>query len=335
MGKIGYLIRRVKKMEKTAAMDAAKRISKRSGKLLVSVLLDMLWCGLRYGAGYTDYDVFAMERANSKQRKTYVTRGINNGFVKMLNDESFRHLFKNKDEFNKAFEDFIGRKWMIINSDSGKDFNEWIEDKSIVIAKPRAEMCGKGIEKLNVKDFISKEEMFTHLMDIGCDLLEECVIQHADMNKMYPGCVNTIRLITIARNGITHNIVAYLRIGNGGHVDNFNSGGMITRIDLETGKIIFEAVDEAGHIYKKHPLTLTNIIGFQIPLWKECLEMVKKAGQIVPEIGYVGWDIAVTPEGPVIIEGNEFPGSLHQLPTHTPDNYGLLPLFNKAIYSKV
>ena len=62
------------------------------------------------------------------------------------------------------------------------------------------------------------------------------------------------------------------------------------------------------------------------------MEEAKKAALVCPEVGYVGWDIAVTPDGPVLVEGNEFPGHcLYQLPPHTPDNYGVLPLFEKAI----
>ena len=35
--------------------------------------------------------------------------------------------------------------------------------------------------------------------------------------------------------------------------------------------------------------------------------MVKEAALLVPEIRYVGWDVAITNDGPCIIEGNEFP----------------------------
>ena len=36
--------------------------------------------------------------------------------------------------------------------------------------------------------------------------------------------------------------------------------------------------------------------------------MCKKAALILPEVRYIGWDIAFTKEGPVMVEGNEYPG---------------------------
>lgn len=336
MGKISYTLGRIKKMRFNAAFDTVKRVSLRSGKPRAFVLLDIVWCGLRYSAGYMDYDVFKMERTNGKQRKTFITRGVNNNFVKMLNDVNYRHYFQNKDEFNTAFSDFIGREWMLVHAGKGKEFEVWLGDKTVVIAKPRAGMCGKGIQKLYTKDFANTAELFEYILHSDCELAEECLLQHPHLNEMYPHSINTTRIVTVYKDGKTKVICAYLRIGNGGrHVDNFNSGGMITRVDIETGKLMFVAVDKAGITYSEHPETLTAIKGFEIPRWSSCLDLALRAAAVIPQIGLVGWDIAVTPNGPVIVEGNEFPGhDIYQMPPHTPDNYGLLPLFNEAIYGK-
>ena len=40
----------------------------------------------------------------------------------------------------------------------------------------------------------------------------------------------------------------------------------------------------------------------------EAIELVKQTAGVVPEIGYVGWDVAFSTKGPVIVEGNEYPG---------------------------
>ena len=56
------------------------------------------------------------------------------------------------------------------------------------------------------------------------------------------------------------------------------------------------------------------------------------ACEIVPEIGYVGWDVCLGPTAPCLIEGNDFPGhDLYQLPVHRKGNTGLLPLFEEAM----
>ena len=74
-------------------------------------------------------------------------------------------------------------------------------------------------------------------------------------------------------------------------------------------------MDKKKHVYEKHPVTGCEIPGFQFPYWNEVLEMCKKASFEIPEVGYIGWDVAITPTGPVFVEGNELPGyNLYQLP---------------------
>jgi len=53
-----------------------------------------------------------------------------------------------------------------------------------------------------------------------------------------------------------------------------------------------------------HPVTGEAITGFAIPYWKEVVELAKNAALCTPENRSVGWDIAVTAEGPELIEGN-------------------------------
>ena len=61
--------------------------------------------------------------------------------------------------------------------------------------------------------------------------------------------------------------------------------------------------------YTRHPASGAYLPGFQIPFWPELTACVRRAMDRVPGMGYVGWDIAVTPDGPELIEGNwHWPG---------------------------
>ena len=82
---------------------------------------------------------------------------------------------------------------------------------------------------------------------------------------------------------------------------------MTAPIDEKTGIIKFPAMDKKKNIYYEHPMTKTKIVGFKIPKYKEAIKLVKIAAKVIPEIRYVGWDIAITKDGPVIMEGNEYP----------------------------
>ena len=344
MGKMKYIASRIRKMD-LGNMDAlAQQVADRTGKPKALVLADMVWCGARYQAGYTDYVLFQMDRANAAQRKTYVTRGVNDRLVARFNNAAYRHIFENKDEFNETFASFLGREWMRIASlgEAGFDaaaeadrLSAFCSGKETIVAKPRDGMCGKGVEMIKPADFADAAALYDYLQSIGTGVVEEKIVQHPDMARLYPGSVNTLRMVTLNVDGNIHLIVALCRIGNGGAVDNFLSGGIMTRIDIDKGVLQYVCVDEQNRTYETHPITGTPFVGYPIPMWDECVALAKRAAAVVPQVGYVGWDLAVTPTGPVLIEGNEFPGHcLYQLPPHTPDDYGLLPLFERAINEK-
>ena len=62
--------------------------------------------------------------------------------------------------------------------------------------------------------------------------MEEFVQQHKDMDKLYSGSVNTLRMFTMYTDK-GHYLQGVLKFGNGGNVDNFSSGGMYTFVDNE------------------------------------------------------------------------------------------------------
>jgi hypothetical protein len=109
---------------------------------------------------------------------------------------------------------------------------------------------------------------------------------------------------------------------------------LFTTIDQD-GIIRKPAIDKKGNVYEKHPDTNTNIIGFKIPFFKEALEFAKKLAYITPQIKYTGWDICITEKGPVVIEGNPFPGhDIYQSKIHlNEDKKGKLQDFEKLIFS--
>ena len=103
---------------------------------------------------------------------------------------------------------------------------------------------------------------------------------------------------------------------------------MVAPVDEVTGIVKDRAIDKQKNLYANHPYTGSPIQGFRFPQWEEAMEMVKQAATMVPEMGYVGWDVAFSDKGPVLVEGNNFPGhDIYQLPEHTPDKIGMYPKF--------
>ena len=72
--------------------------------------------------------------------------------------------------------------------------------------------------------------------------------------------------------------------------------------------------------------------GTQIPYWDEVKRMCLDAMHVVPQVRFVAWDVAITPDGPVFIEGNSFPShAIPQFAAHFPDGIGILPRFEEFI----
>lgn len=333
MKRILYLIKRILKMDYKKLFKTVKLVHKKSGISRIKLFFDIVKCGLKYGTGYRDYEFCEWWNLTDEQRATYVTRGINNTIVTLLNNKEYYHILDNKIEFNNTFGEYLGRKWLDMSTATIDDFKAFSEGLDIIISKPAAESCGNGVEKINVVDYPSREALFDYLKSVDSGLCEEFVVQHEDLSKLYPLSVNTYRIVTVLTEGVPHVVYAFVKIGNGGHfVDNVNAGGMTAPINIETGIIEFPAFDKYSIYYETHPYTNCTIKGYQLPQWDKAVETVLKAATKVPEVGYVGWDVAATKDGVVLIEGNPYPGHVFlQMPPHVPDKIGMLPQFKKYI----
>lgn len=348
MGNIRYICKRLKSLDWKAMGEKINSIHNKTNKSKLGILIDMQRCAIKYGAGYMDYDLFEMYNLTPEQRETYITRGRNNVFVTKYCDKDYLHYFMNKDEFNTIFKDYIKRDWIKVNNTKKEDVIEFMKKHQTFMAKPIDGGCGHGIEKINIDKYSSLDELYNYLIEEGKNFeLEELLIQHPDVSAIYPDAINTVRVVTIVttKEGksiltipkeerknvelVPHIICTYFRIGNGKFVDNFNSGGMVAPVDENTGIVSQVAIDKKKNVYDNHPQTGKQIKGFKFPYWEEALNMCKEACKVIPEMGYVGWDVCFTPNGPVFVEGNEFPGhDIYQLPEHTPEKIGMMPKFN-------
>lgn len=355
---ISYLMKRIHNMNFSSMLEYVKKVSEKAKKPRLIIFIDMVWCGIRYGAGYVDYDVIGFYKLNHTQRKSMLTRGINNNFVKQLNEKEYWHIFNNKDEFNSTFSKFVTRDWIYPITDNKDAVLKWIGEHKIFFAKPNGGQCGKGIEKINLdnlneilnesqntekqqevekNNFEQLNDLYHHLVENKLELLEEPIKQHEKMNALNPTSVNTIRMVSVMNQEKEVTILtAFARIGNGKCVDNFNSGGMTAKIDVETGRIMEDAVNKKGEIFEKHPITGTRIKGFQIPNWKDAKEMVKEAAKMSEHVRYIGWDVAITDDGVTLVEGNQFPGhDIYQVAEKIKEGQlGVLPEFEKALKVK-
>ncbi len=340
MGKLGYYFRVAKSaLSPKKVTRMVDRVYDRCGgkKSKFVLFWDMLWCGAKYGAGWNDYLIFAWYDMNAAQRDTYVTRVRNKNLILKLNDQSIADVIDNKGEFRKKFEKYLGRAVVDIKGLSLEDFAKFVENKDAIIAKPYIGESGKGIEKLNKANFESVEDFYTYVTSGKFGLIEELIVQHPDLMRLYPYAVNAYRIVTVyGDDNKVHCAYATAKFGAGGNfVDNMENGGLCCPIDMATGKLAGIAHTSSLKNFDRHPDTGVEFVGYQMPMVKEAVELCCKAAlEVAPQVRFVGWDAFVTENGVGIIEGNDYPGyDFWQLPEHTPDKIGLMPFYRSVVPS--
>jgi hypothetical protein len=81
-------------------------------------------------------------------------------------------------------------------------------------------------------------------------------------------------------------------------------------IDLETGALGRLTGDKPPCLsewFDHHPVTGAAVTGRIVPCWTELAALAVRAHRLVPERVMIGWDMAITPDGPALLEGNSFP----------------------------
>lgn len=312
-------------------VKVAKKISKKTKKLSIIIFFDIIICGFKYGAGYYDYQEFEFYNLTKEERKTYLTRTKNNEIVKNFNNKDFIYKFKQKDVFNKLFRNYLKRDYMLLNKNNFKEFQKFIDKHNPIIVKPLNGEGGVDVEKYEITDDCNVQALFNTLLIRKQLLVEECIIQHDKISALYPDAVNSLRLFTFFDGKSVYILNSVFKIGNGGVTDNFSGGSMYTFIS-DKGKVICPAIDKDDNYYEYHPITNEKIIDFEVPYYREACTLVKKCAKVVKEVAYVGWDVAISNKGPVIIEGNCYPGVFQMKPSFQEKNEGLIPKYQKYMH---
>ena len=308
-------------------------VKEKSGQNKVHTFFDILWCAARYGAGYHDYLMFGFYDMNGRERDTYLTRVRNKKVQEIMNDIAYSDEFDDKLRFNENFAEFLGRKTLNGETATVAHLTAFLDGQEAILAKINHGDCGRGVEKLYVKDFESPAAMLDYIQQNKLVVLEQVLKQHEDMARLHPASVNTMRILTDLVDDTVHIAYITVKMGRGGGVcDNSGQGGVLCRVDIDSGKICSPATDDYFNVFDKHPDTGIPLVGYQLPMIEEAKALACQAALEIPEVGHVGWDMAVGPDGPAIIEGNDFPGTdLCQLYPHYPEKHGLWPYYKELL----
>lgn len=285
-----------------------------------------------HGASFYDYFAYRFACKNYRGRSEYMTWRKHSKIQKVYNDPHQIDIMRDKEKFNQFFKDYLGRESLELKGASKDEFADFFKKHGEIFVKDIYGLCGKNIRVYNIKecDPYQLYDMLTIDSSINY-LIENTMHQHKDLAQLHPWSINTIRIVTLynKKTDNVHIVCARQRIGNNRHrVDNFHYEGLCAVIDVETGIISSVGYDKNSHEYVKHPLTNEVIPGFQEPNWEACKEFIYKVARMVPDVGYVGWDIVAQQDGTfALIEGND--NADHDV--QQVDGRGIWPVYKKLM----
>lgn len=300
----------------------------KTGRSKIWLFNDILRCARKFGSGYHDYIMYHFYDIDDATKDTFLTRMRSRRLVTQFNDSDYFHCFDNKNEFDELFADYIKRDYVDMISATDEEIIDYYNTHDRAFAKMLDLCCGHGAELLTMADFKTGKTFREYVRRKNFGVLEDVVVNHHELAEINPFAVNTMRMITlIGDDGKPHLLFAAQKFGSGKRiVDVF---GMHAPVDTETGYITypFHSGDTTRDVfYSKHPTTGHSLEDLRIPFFKEAKEMILEAAMVVPQMRYIGWDVAVTEDGPVIIEGNNYTAyDYMQLPGQTPDGIGIIP----------
>jgi hypothetical protein len=186
---------------------------------------------------------------------------------------------------------------------------------------------GKDIFKLSIRQgkiLVNNEpsdlSAIRSFTKCGIYVIQNRIQQHPMLDQLNSACVNTIRMITIDNGHAPQNFYNFIRIGvNGRVIDNLASGGLGCGIHAD-GTLYDTASDTFFNHFRitHHPDTNVAFKTFRIPHYHQALELVVKMHHSLHCFFMVAWDVAITEEGPVILEANPLAGYLFEQSIYGP-----------------
>jgi hypothetical protein len=269
---------------------------------------DVLYSTLVFGSMAQEYFAFDFYSKTYEERRKYITMYSRaQEFDEKINVKKATAVFYNKYKTYNAFKKYYGRKLIRIapDIDNYNEFYDFVVSMDKFVYKPTTLGSGKGIKLIQNYTPESLPALYDSFKADGECVIEEVIVQAPEMAAINPSSVNTMRMLTVITTDGIRIVNPFLRMGrNNSFVDNAGSGGVFALVDEESGIVCATPIDEDKNSYIFHPDSNMQLVGFKIPRWEEAKTLARELAKEVPEVRFVGWDLALTKDGWIMIEGN-------------------------------
>lgn len=282
------------------------------------ILFQYLWLRKKFGMGYGEFISLGYMDMSKEQKESLLFVPEYYNYCFKVNPYSQLKVLRDKRTVIQRLPQYLGRECWIEEFEDKTGFMEFAKKHTSLYAKKNFHAASEGTRVF--RDLSTKndcQEAYDICKDEKLTIIEAFIEQHPVLSNIYPHVVNTIRIHTMrGKEGIKIVLLPILHVASNGEENSINSekDRYDIFIDIQSGRLW----DKAFRLLK--PLNITTygesfhcdtgtIFGdITIPYWDEVKAMVIDAASYITELAYIGWDVAITPDGPVIIEGNAISG---------------------------
>jgi hypothetical protein len=314
----GYYL---KKLNYKLLVKFQRNLKETKGLLIIYQWFLILYNSLKYNISILEYYQFRFYGKSREERKKWAGTGHMFEYQKLMNPIKHREILDDKRLFYEKYNQFFKHSiFRIENIEKDKKIAEILCKEKILVFKVSDGKCGVSVN-IKTTENLNESNLLQFMNENGYDMVETFLVQHKDLQRLSPSGVNTVRIFTQLN---TKNEVEILgcrqRISVDSKIDNLAAGNIAAPINEITGVIdgpaVYSDITKEPEIF--HPITKMKIVDFQVPFWKECIDLAKQAALLHPQNRSIGWDIVITDSGPGLIEGNhDWCKLLWQLPVNT------------------
>lgn len=266
---------------------------------------EMLRALFFHGIGCEEFLLFELAGKSEEEKASFLGEFNRAGIYRLANRRRDLALFHDKWAVYRRFSDFYGREAILLRGRSDLPaFAAFLTRHGRAFIKPVTGSCGRGALLLSREEG-DADALFARLLPSLPMICEEVILQHGATARFNPTSLNTLRLQTVCTAEGVRVFYPFLRMGRYGRVtDNGAAGGVIVPVDAESGALAAIGRDEAGRYYTEHPDSGVPFAGAVLPRWEECLRLGERLARRIPTTRSVGWDLALSEEGWVMVEAN-------------------------------
>lgn len=262
------------------------------------------------------YASLGIDQASTRVKKRYLLLPDYELFLDRINPEQSRNVLRDKTTLLRRLSaaqshDFLNRAWIDLRLCTFDEFRAFVQREETFVAKLFNGRISLGTEVVNFPSSReTDDELYERLVLEKKYILEGYLTQHPEVNRIYGKALASVRIHTLKLGDDVQVVLpAHVKFGSRDSTTS-NSWGINCLVDLNSETICSDGLFRGkkyqldDEVLAHHPDTQIAFLSAATPGVLEGAELVMAAARLVPEVPFVGWDVALTASGPAIIEGN-------------------------------